>query len=234
MSEYDASSHAPVRVLVVDDQRLICDGIASLLSLHEGVAVVGTAANGQDAVAQAAVLRPDVVLMDIKMPLMDGIEATRLIRNEHPSCQVLVLTTFDDDAYIIEALEAGAAGYLLKTIPAQELVQAIRAAHSHMYLFDRTLAGKVVAALRDSARLRAAQDLVPPTSANTDIPKELTSRELEVLRLVARGASNREIAVALVITESTVKAHISSLLSRLGLRDRTQAALYARDKGWLW
>lgn len=233
MSARDAELQPPVRVLVVDDQRIICEGIASLLGLQQGVAVVGTAANGEEAVAQVEALRPDVVLMDIRMPVMDGIAATRLIRSQHAACQVLVLTTFDDDEYIVAALEAGAAGYLLKNIPAQELVQAIRAAHNHMYLFDRTLAGRLVAALRDSARLRATHPAPLPAAPKEGSAQELTGRELEVLRLVARGASNREIASALVISESTVKAHISSLLSRLGLRDRTQAALYARDQGWL-
>jgi DNA-binding NarL/FixJ family response regulator len=234
MSEAEPTA-APVRVLVVDDQPLVRDGIAALLGLHAEVAVAGTASDGQEAITQADALRPDVVLMDLRMPGLDGIAATRAIRQCAPSSQVLVLTTFDDEALILAAIEAGAAGYLPKNIPARELVQAILAVHRQLYLFDRVVAGTVVAALRESIRLRAR----PGSSGGGDPRGEqegyqgLTSRELEVLRLIAQGASNREIAAALVITESTVKAHISSLLGRLGVRDRTQAALYARDRGWL-
>jgi DNA-binding NarL/FixJ family response regulator len=230
----EANSIAPpVRVLVVDDQRIICDGIASLLSLHPQVAVVGTASNGQEALAQVAALHPDVVLMDIRMPILDGIAATRQIRQSEPTCQVLVLTTFDDEGFILDALEAGASGYLLKNIPAHELVQAILAVHGRLYLFDRVIAGSVVAALRESAAARTRAALPQPPMAAQGASHGLTERELEVLRLIARGDSNREIAAALVIAESTVKAHISSLLGRLGVRDRTQAALYAREQGWV-
>lgn len=228
-------TEAPVRVLVVDDQPLVRDGIAALLGLHAEVVVAGTASDGQEAIAQADALRPDVVLMDLRMPGLDGIAATRALRQRAPSSQVLVLTTFDDEALILAAIEAGAAGYLLKNIPARELVQAILAVHRQLYLFDRVVAGTVVAALRESARLRARPGSSDGGEARgkQEAHQGLTSRELEVLRLIAQGASNREIAAALVITESTVKAHISSLLGRLGVRDRTQAALYARDRGWL-
>lgn len=234
MSEAEPTA-APVRVLVVDDQPLVRDGIAALLSLHVEVVVAGTASDGEEAITQADALLPDVVLMDLRMPCMDGIAATRVIRQRRPASQVLVLTTFDDEELILAAVEAGAAGYLLKNIPARELVQAILAVHRQLYLFDRVVAGMVVAALRESVRRRPR-----PGGASGEEPRGgqeayqgLTSRELEVLRLIAQGASNREIATALVITESTVKAHISSLLGRLGVRDRTQAALYARDRGWL-
>lgn len=218
-----------MRVLVVDNQRIICEGIASLLSLQEHIVVVGSAANGREAIERAVELRPDVVLMDIRMPLLDGIAATAAIRRQLPTCQVLVLTTFDDDTYIVEALEAGAVGYLLKDIPANDLAQAIQAAHKGMYLFDKVVAGKVLAALRDSdhSRRRAAEE--PRAKAAFD----LSEREIQVLRLIATGASNREIAQALVIGEGTVKTHISNILSRLGLRDRTQAALLARERGWV-
>lgn len=224
MSEQAAG--AAIRVLVVDDQRIICEGIASLLSLHADIAVVGMAFNGQEAVARAVELGPDVVLMDLRMPLMGGIAATAEIQRQCPGCQVLVLTTFDDDSSILEALQAGAVGYLLKDIPAQELAQAIRAAHRHLYLFDQQIAGRVVAALRDALAPRAETPAPPP-------PSELSLRELEVLRLVAQGASNREIGQRLSISEGTVKAHLSNILSRLGLRDRTQAALLARERGWV-
>ena len=155
-----------------------------------------------------------------------------MIRRELPECQVLVLTTFDDDEYIVEALQAGVVGYLLKDIPANDLAQAIHAAHKRLYLFDRAIGGKVVAALRESAT--AQRSLAAPNPARTE-PKvpELSHREIDVLRLLVQGLSNREIAHALVISEGTVKAHISNILSRLGLRDRTQAALLARERGWV-
>jgi DNA-binding NarL/FixJ family response regulator len=217
-----------ITVLVVDDQRIICEGIASLLAIQPGIRVVGMASNGQEALDVVERILPDVVLMDVRMPVMDGIRATQTIRSRFPTCQVLILTTFDDDAYIFEALQAGAVGYLLKDIPAGDLAQAIQAAHRRMYMFDRTIAGKVVAALRDPERAK------PPSEKETAIaPHELSARELEVLRLLAHGASNREIANQLVVSEGTIKTHISNILSRLGVRDRTQAALLAREKGWL-
>ena len=166
------------------------------------------------------------------MPVMDGIEATQQIRTRFPDSQVLVLTTFDDEALIVDALHAGAVGYLLKNIPAPDLAQAILAAHSHVYTFDHVVAGKVIAALRESRPMRAP-GIADNTHATAHPSDELTSREMEVLRLIAQGASNREIASVLVVSESTVKAHISSILSRLHVRDRTQAALYARDRGWV-
>ncbi|MBC8161595.1 MAG: response regulator transcription factor [Roseiflexaceae bacterium] len=229
----DSEQRRPIRVLVVDDQRIVCEGIASLLSLQDGIAVVGMAFDGQQAIARAAELQPDVVLMDVRMPVLNGIAATRVIRRDMPECQVLVLTTFDDDEYIVEALDAGVVGYLLKDIPAHDLAQAIQAAHKRLYLFDRAIGGKVVAALRESAS--AQRSLLPPSEAAPAAIKTpaLSSREIDVLRLIAQGASNREIAQALVISEGTVKAHISHILSRLGLRDRTQAALLARERGWV-
>src|SRR5262245_5754695 len=136
-----------IRVLVADDQRLMRDGIASLLGIQEGIEIVGVASNGQEAVERALALRPDVVLMDIRMPVMNGVEATRQVRAEQPSCQVLVLTTFDDEEYILDALKAGACGYLLKDIPAHDLASAIRAAHNGIYQLDPAVASKVLASL---------------------------------------------------------------------------------------
>jgi DNA-binding NarL/FixJ family response regulator len=224
-----------VRVLVVDDQRLMRDGIASLLGIQDGVEVIGTAANGQEAVDQALALQPDVILMDVRMPVMDGVAATREVRRQIPSCQVLMLTTFDDEEYIIEALRAGATGYLLKDIPARDLAQAVQAAHKGIYQLDPAVAGKMVASL--GSRVQGPESRITgPTTQDSglgtrDSATELSSREVEVLRLIAMGATNREIAAQLVITEGTVKNHISNILSRLNLRDRTQAALYAREMG---
>lgn len=221
----------PIRVLVVDDQRLMRDGIASLLSLQPGIAVVGTAANGEDAVAQAQALQPDVILMDVRMPVLDGVAATAQVRAALPACQVLMLTTFDDEAYVVEALRAGACGYLLKDIPAPDLAQAIQAAHRGIYQLDPAVAGKMVAGLRGASPTAAGAPGAP--TAPPARLGDLSSREIAVLRLIAQGASNREIAEALVISEGTVKNHISNILGRLGLRDRTQAALYARANGLL-
>jgi DNA-binding NarL/FixJ family response regulator len=222
-----------VRVLVVDDQRLMRDGIASLLSIQEGIEVVGTAANGQEAVEQALALQPDVILMDVRMPVLDGVEATAQVRRELPACQVLMLTTFDDEEYIIDALRAGANGYLLKDIPSRDLAQAVQAAHKGIYQLDPKVANKVVASLAGLSSQGSPALIATGNSPGPVQISDLSSREVEVLRLIAQGATNREIAEQLVITEGTVKNHISNILSRLGLRDRTQAAIYAKEMGLL-
>jgi DNA-binding NarL/FixJ family response regulator len=208
-----------VTVLVVDDQRLVREGIASLLDIQEGLKVVGTAVDGQEAVEKALALAPNVVLMDVRMPVMDGIAATVQIRQKLPRCQVLMLTTFDDEEYVIKSLQAGAIGYLLKDIPAGDLAQAIRLTHAGIYQLAPSVAGKLVGHLGATERPSPA-----PLPAH-----DLTERELEVLRLIANGATNREIAETLVVSQGTVKNHVSNILSRLGLRDRIQAALYAYD-----
>jgi DNA-binding NarL/FixJ family response regulator len=212
-----------VGVLVVDDQALMRDGIASLLSLERGIAVVGTASNGEEAIKQASTLKPDVILMDVRMPVIDGVAATAQIRRDFPDTPILMLTTFDDDALVLAALQAGANGYLLKDLPPADLAQAIRSANGGIYQLDATIAAKLIAT-------RTPPATVPATAARPVIP-ELTDREREVLRLVSTGATNREIADELFIGEATVKSHISNILGRLGLRDRTQAAMYARDHG---
>src|SRR6266700_2375782 len=210
-----------VRVLVVDDQRLIREGIAALLSIQDGVTVVGTAASGQEAIEKALALSPEVVLMDVRMPVMDGVQATALICNRLPTCQVLMLTTFDDKKYIVKALQAGAKGYLLKDIPPGDLAQAIRLAHAGIYQLDPTVAGKLIGTLTRNETTVA--------HATASLHSPLTDREVEVLRFIALGATNREIAVQLMVSEGTIKNHISNILTRLDVRDRTQAALYARD-----
>ncbi len=222
---------AAIRVLVVDDQRLIRDGIASLLSIQEGISIVGTAENGQVAIEQATTLQPDVILMDVRMPVMDGVTATFHIRRQVPACQVLMLTTFDDEAYIIEALRAGASGYLLKDLPAQDVAQAIRAVHRHIYQLDPVVAKKMLSSLMLQSSAHTPPGAPCSAQSTTRPPTELSQREREVIRLIARGATNREIAEMLIISEGTVKNHISNILSRLGLRDRTQAAIYARENG---
>jgi len=214
----------PIRVLVVDDQRLIREGIASLLDLEPGLAVVGTAADGAAAVELAVQLRPDVVLMDVRMPTVDGVAATEVVRQRVPGCRVLMLTTFDDEEYVLRALRAGAAGYLLKDLPAGDLAQAVRLAHAGVDQHNPAVISRLLGALD-----RVPVDPLPAPAANPPAPLLLTPRELDVLRLIAAGANNREIARRLFLSEGTVKNHVSNILTRLGLRDRTQAALFARD-----
>jgi DNA-binding NarL/FixJ family response regulator len=202
-----------VSVFVVDDQDLVREGITALLSLQPGIEVAGSARDGAEAVAAVPACRPDVVLMDVRMPELDGVAATAALRRLLPTCKIVMLTTFDDDEYVTRALRAGAIGYLLKNLPAAELAQAVRLAHAGVAPFDATVVGRLAAALP------AAEGLTP--------------REVEVLRLISAGASNKEIASRLYLSEGTVKNHISRILSRLNLRDRTQAALYAKDNDLL-
>lgn len=236
----DTDLQQAIRVLVVDDQRLMRDGIASLLSIQEGIEVVGTASNGKEALEQALALQPHVILMDVRMPVMDGVAATTQVLRQLPSCHILMLTTFDDEQYVIKALQAGASGYLLKDIPANDLAKAVHAVHKGIYQLDPSVAGKVFASLTQPHNADNAYSHPPvpnapmarAASADNSQPvksSDLTGREIEVLRLIAKGATNREIAEKLVISEGTVKNHISSILSHLGLRDRTQAAIYAKE-----
>ena len=222
-----------VRVLVVDDQQLMRDGISSLLSIQEGVEVIGTAANGQEAIDQALALSPDVILMDVRMPVMNGITATEQIRRQLPTCQVLMLTTFDDEKDIIKALMAGASGYLLKDIPAQDLAHAVRLAHRGIYQLEPSIAGKLVGVLNKQAEPAPVPSPKEASAQAVAAQFDLTEREVEVLQLIATGATNREIAEQLVVSEGTVKNHVSNILSRLGLRDRTQAAIFARENNLL-
>ncbi|GAA3883500.1 response regulator transcription factor [Saccharothrix violaceirubra] len=206
-----------VRVLVVDDQRLIRESIAALLDLQDGVTVVGTAGDGRAAIEAVEVLAPDVVLMDVRMPVLDGLDASTLLRGK---AHVVMLTTFDDEDYVVRALRAGAVGYLLKDRPAAELAAAVRLAASGVAQFDPAAVARLAEAL-DGNR--------PPVVGDHD----LTGREVDVLRLVAAGCTNREVGRRLHLSEGTVKNHVSRILTRLSLRDRTQAALYARDRGLL-
>jgi len=207
-----------IRVLVVDDQALFREALHTLLSVQPDIKVVGEAGNGEEALRMIADSQPDVVLMDLQMPVMDGVAATRRIQAEHPTSRVIVLTTFDDDEYVFEGLRAGAIGYLLKDVSAQKLVEAIHSAAQGDSFLQPSIAAKVVAEFaRHSAA--PAQPLVEP----------LTSRELDILRRMAEGLSNREIADQLVITEGTVKNHVTNILGKLGVRDRTQAALKAKE-----
>jgi DNA-binding NarL/FixJ family response regulator len=213
---------APIRVLVVDDQELVRSGFCVILDTVDGITVVGEAANGQAAVAEAAARRPDVVLMDIRMPGMDGLEATRLITRGSAAPKVVMLTTFDLDEYVYEALRAGASGFLLKDSPRADLIAAVRAAAAGHAL----LAPSVTRRLIEVFARRPPE--ISPSPARL---ASLTAREREVLVLLARGGSNAEIAAALFITEATVKTHVGNLLAKLGLRDRVQAVILAYETG---
>ena len=228
-----------VRVLIADDQQLMRDGIASLLKIQEDILIVGTAANGQEAMEQAIDAQPDVILMDVRMPVLDGVAATEQIHKRLPACKILMLTTFNDEAYIIEALQAGASGYLLKDLPAADLAQAIHAVHHGIFQLDAVVVDQVTTLLAQRMRAQSPASDAPLdgtlrfSGADAGRSADLTEREVEVLRLIAQGATNREIAETLVISEGTVKNHISNILGRLNLRDRTQAAIYARDHALL-
>ena len=199
-----------IRILIVDDHSVVRQGLKMFLALDDELEVVGEAANGEEAIRRAHELAPDVVLMDLLMPQMDGIAATKVIRRELPDVEVIALTSVLEDKAVYEAVRAGAIGYLLKDTQADELCRAIKAA----------AAGQVQ--LSPQAALRLMREIQVPQS-----PERLTPRETEVLRLLARGLSNKEIGTALVIGEKTVKTHVSSILSKLSVPSRTQAALYA-------
>jgi len=208
----------PIRVLVADDHAIVRKGIRALLATEPDIEVVGEAADGREAVTEAERLRPDVILMDLVMPEMDGIEATRRITEQQPEARILVLTSFAAHDKVFPAIKAGALGYLLKDSGPEELVQAIRQVHRGESSLHPAIARKV---LQELSR--------PPKGPPT--PEPLTEREVEVLRLIARGKSNREIARELVITEATVRTHVSNILGKLQLASRTQAALYALREG---
>jgi DNA-binding NarL/FixJ family response regulator len=214
----------PVRVLVADDQPVVRDGLSMLIGLIDGLDVVATAADGLEAVHQALRHRPDVVLMDLRMPHLDGTEATRRIRADLPDTQILVLTTYAEDADLFPALRAGARGYLTKDATAEEIEEAIRSLAAGRTHFDPQIQERLVAAVAD-------QPPTPSAGVATTIPDDLTPREAEVLKLIAAGMSNAEIAAALVVSDATIKTHINHLFAKTGARDRAQAVRYAYEHG---
>ncbi|MEU9947122.1 response regulator transcription factor [Streptomyces sp. NPDC047939] len=216
-----AAAGTPIRVLIVDDQMMVREGFSVLLNAMPGIEVVGEAVNGREAVAQVAALRPDVVLMDIRMPELNGIEATREIVAADADAKVLVLTTFDLDEYVYQALRAGASGFLLKDASARQLADGVRVVASGEALLAPTVTRRLIT---EFSKLAAAPR--PPALAQIG---DLTERETEVLVLIAQGLSNAEIAAHLVVAESTIKTHVSRILVKLGLRDRTQAAVFAYE-----
>jgi DNA-binding NarL/FixJ family response regulator len=210
----------PIRVLIADDQAMVREGFSVLLNAQAGIEVVGEAGDGREAVERVGRLRPDVVLMDVRMPVVDGLEATRRITGLDDAPKVLILTTFDLDEYVYAALRAGASGFLLKTASAQVLADAVRVVAAGEAMLAPTVTRRLIA---EFVRMRPGP---PPVR-----PEVLTARETEILTLIAGGLSNAEIAARLVIAEQTVKTHIGRILTKLGLRDRTQAAIYAYGTG---
>ena len=206
-----------IRVLIVDDHAVVREGLRTFLELQDGIAVAGEAADGEQAVLQAEALRPDVVLMDLVMPRLDGVGAMRELRRRLPQTRVIVLTSFAEDERLLPAIQAGAAGYLLKNVAPAELARAVRAAHAGEALLDPVIAARLVDAIAQPA--------------GEPVPERLTAREQEVLALIARGYSNKRIALELGIAEKTVKTHVGHVLAKLGVSDRTQAAVHAVRMG---
>lgn len=209
-----------MKILLCDDQAVIRDGLEMLLQLEKDFQVIGSAQDGFEAVELASKKSPDLVLMDLKMPGMNGIEATREIRKKHPDMKILVLTTYDDDEWVFDAIRAGASGYLLKDTPRQKIIEAIRGTMDGKSFVDPAVAGKLLN--------QVANNQTQPASILKD---KLTERELDVLRLLAKGMTNTDIAGALHLSEGTVRNHVSAILEKLGVSDRTQAAVIAIQHG---
>ena len=219
-----------IKILLVDDQPLFREGLRTLLSVQSDFEIVGEAGNGEEAIKLARTLQPAVVLMDLQMPVLDGVAATRCLKTEQPDCRVIVLTTFDDDENVFDGLRAGAVGYLLKDAPSEKLCEAIRLAARGESFLQPSVAAKVVA---EFARLTstASKTAAPSQLHNEPLIEPLSDREREILSLISAGASNREIANTLFLAEGTVKNHVTNILGKLGVRDRTQAALKAKEMG---
>ncbi len=213
----------PIRLLIVDDQALFREGLRTLLSVQSDLQVVGEASHGEEALRLAATLSPDIILMDLHMPILDGVATTRRLQSFHPAIKVIVLTTFDDDEDVFEGLRAGAVGYLLKDVPSEKLVEAIHGVARGESFLQPSLVNKIIT---EFARLSPHQPL-----SYSPLIEPLSERELDILHLLGQGASNKEIADRLVITVGTVKNHLTNIMAKLGVRDRTQAALKAREQG---
>ncbi len=207
-----------IKLLIVDDQIIFRQGLSSLLSLEDDLEVVGEAGHGQEAIALAATQQPDVILMDVRMPVCNGVQATKEIHARYPWIRILVLTTFDDDEYVFQSLQAGALGYLLKSTSAQEVAEAIRNLHRGYSQLGPTIAPKVFSHINTNTEVKKA-----------DYHSQFSERELDILKQLGQGKRNREIAENLNLTEGTIKNHLTNIFCQLDVRDRTQAALWARD-----
>ena len=237
-TEPNARRTPPARVLVADDHELVRDGFKRLLGYERDLALVGEATNGREAVELCGDLKPDLVLMDVRMPQMDGLEATRRIKVDHPQISVLVITTYENPDYLLEAIKAGAAGYVLKDAPNQRLLSAMRRALEGESPINQELATKLIQRLASEASQPAAAGSQAPPEAQSaasqappSILEELTPREEEVLGLVARGKTNQEIAESLFITRGTAKVHVQHIIRKLEVSDRTQAVVRAFELG---
>ncbi len=209
-----------MRIVICDDQAIVRDGLEMMLKLESDIEVVGTAEDGAEVVEMVAKESPDLVLMDLKMPVMNGVEAIRQIRTKNPEVKVLVLTTYDDDEWVFDAINAGASGYLLKEATRDEVVKVIRGTASGKVYIDPSVAGKVLKQVSNQS-----------TQPLTMLTDKLTEREIEVLRLLAKGLNNKDISERLFLSEGTVRNHVSAILSKLGVSDRTQAAVIALQHG---
>jgi len=213
----------PIRILLVDDQALFREALHTLLSVQTDFEVVGEAGNGEEALRLAVVSQPNVILMDLRMPVLDGVTATGRLRESLPDCRVIILTTFDDDEYVFEGLRSGAVGYLMKDVSSEKLFEAIRSTARGEYFLLPSITAKVVAEFSRISR---------PNNPNQEaLIDPLSPREVEILQLVATGASNKEIADKLIISEGTVKNHLSNILGKMGVKDRMQAVLKAKELG---
>jgi DNA-binding NarL/FixJ family response regulator len=214
-----------IKILIVDDQSLFREGLKTLLAVQPDFEVIGEASNGEEALRLSATLKPGVILMDLRMPVLDGVRTTERLREVLPDARVIMLTTFDDDDLVFDGLRAGATGYLLKDVSSEKLFEAVRAAAKGEYFLLPSITAKVIA---EFSRLPRAIN-----HKQSELAESLSPRELEILRLVATGVSNKEIADRLVISEGTVKNHLSSILSKLSVKDRLQAVIKAREVGIL-
>ncbi|MGD0003157.1 MAG: response regulator transcription factor [Anaerolineaceae bacterium] len=212
-----------IRILIVDDQALFREALHTLLSVQTDFEVVGEAANGEEAIRLAILLKPTVILMDMRMPVLDGVKATYRLHSVAPECRVLILTTFDDDEYVFEGLRAGAVGYLMKDVSAEKLYDAIRSTAQGEYFLLPSITAKVVAEFSRLSR--------PTPSSAEELVDPLSPREIDILQRVATGISNKEIAETLVISEGTVKNHLSNILRKMGVKDRMQAVIKAKELG---
>jgi two-component system, NarL family, response regulator DegU len=210
----------PIRIVLAEDQTLMRQGLRTILDLEDGFEVVGEASNGQEALEQAMAWRPDIVLMDVQMPVLDGVQATSLITTMLPQTVVIILTTFDSDTYVFDAIKAGARGYLLKDTPANQLLATMRRVHAGESIIQPAIASRMIAEF-------SRRQQTPQTASE----ETLSEREREVLRLISEGLSNREIALRLILAEGTVKNHVSTILDKLHAANRTQAAKLAREQG---